>query len=190
MYAKAPIRGRFKLRHKDHHHCHHNHHAYQIHVWKRPRRRLCFQVTVLRPSPSSPGLSNSCMRTPTSEAPFSSYGTKAITTVPSPRPIKIHDANTPPEVRFKLMVPRPSPLLLGLSNSCMRTPTPEVPFTNYHAKTITTVTRPTYVRIMVSNTPAGGSIFKLYSAKPSLPVCHQAYQIHVRNTPAGGSVFK
>ena len=85
MHAIAPARGSvFKLRHQDRRHCHHLHQIYQIIACDGPRRRLRFQVTAQRPSllsPPSPDLSDPCLRWPPPEAPFSSYGTKTVTTV-------------------------------------------------------------------------------------------------------------
>ena len=85
MHAIAHAGGSvFKLRHQDRRHCHHLHQIYQIHACDRPRRSLRFQVTAPRPSPlapPSPDLLDPCMRSPTLEAPFSTYGTKTVATV-------------------------------------------------------------------------------------------------------------
>ena len=85
--------------------------------------------------PPSSDLSDSYMRTPLPEAPFSSYGTKTIS------------------------LSSPSS---DLSDSYMRTPPLEAPFSSYGTKTIitgTTFTRS--IRSLHANTPAGGSVFKL-----------------------------
>ena len=127
------------------------------------------------------------MRTPPPEAPFSSYGTKTITTDTTfIRSIRFLHANTPAggsvfklrhqdhhywhhlhqiyqiptcehprrRLRFQVTAPRPSPLTppsSDLSDSYMRTPPPEAPFSSYGTKTITTVT--TFTRSIRSSEP-------------------------------------
>ena len=100
LNANTPAGGSvFKLRHQDHHYWHHLHQIYQIPTCEHPRRRLRFQVTAPRPSPLTPpssDLSDSYMRTPPPEAPFSSYGTKTIITGTTfTRSIRSLHANTP-----------------------------------------------------------------------------------------------
>ena len=102
--------------------------------------------------PPSSDLSDSYMRTPLPEAPFSSYGTKTISL---------------------------SPPSSDLSDSYMRTPPLEAPFSSYGTKTIitgTTFTRS--IRSLHANTPAGGSVFKLrHQDHHHWHHLHQIYQI-------------
>ena len=100
LHANTPAGGSvFKLRHQDHHLQTPPSSDLSDPTCEHPRRRLRFQVTAPRPSPltpPSPDLSDSYMRTPPPEAPFSSYGTKTITTDTTfIRSIRFLHANTP-----------------------------------------------------------------------------------------------